>query len=115
MKRLFIGTVKFSESTLKKLIDIGENIVAIFTKEKSSFNVDFALPVRESWFVPNVFIDITDYMEKKLGILKIYNSEIGEHPFPRSLENIRALSKFRGAMSNFKYAESFMLVRERVK
>ncbi|TCO73647.1 PIG-L deacetylase family protein [Marinisporobacter balticus] len=62
-------------------------------------------------FVPNYFVDITDYLDKKLEIFKIYESEIGEHPFPRSLENIKSLAKFRGASCGVKYAEAFRLMK----
>ena len=42
---------------------------------------------------------------KKLEIMKIYESELGEHPFPRSLRNIEALAVFRGASVGVEYAE----------
>ena len=41
-------------------------------------------------FEPNLFIDITNEMEGKIEAMKIYDTEIEEVPFPRSLENIRA-------------------------
>ncbi|MCW1322495.1 hypothetical protein OLO83_00575 [Campylobacter jejuni] len=51
--------------------------------------------------------------------MKIYKSELGRAPFPRSIENIKALATFRGCtmgggiLANAKYAESFMLLKER--
>ena len=63
-------------------------------------------------FKPNVFVDISDFVDKKLEIMSIYKTEIGKHPFPRSLENIKALATFRGSQCNCKYAESFMLIKE---
>ena len=44
--------------------------------------------------------------------MQTYESELQEHPFPRSIENIKALAIFRGATSGVKYAESFMLLKE---
>ena len=44
--------------------------------------------------------------------MKIFKSEIGEHPFPRSEKNIRALAVLRGATCGCEYAESFMLLKE---
>ncbi len=41
MKSVFIGCVKFSEFTLKKLIQLGINIDGIVTRAESSFNTDF--------------------------------------------------------------------------
>ena len=63
-------------------------------------------------FIPNVFVDISKFLNKKLKIMKIYESEIGKHPFPRSLETMEALAKVRGAQAGYKYAESFMLLKE---
>lgn len=72
---------------------------------------EFAPALPEKAFVPNYYIDITDYMESKLKIMEIFESEIGAHPFPRSLDNIRALAHFRGASVGVKYAEAFQLLK----
>lgn len=62
-------------------------------------------------FHPNVFIDVSEYIEKKLKIMSVYQTEIGTHPFPRSLENIKNLSSYRGSQCNCKCAESFVLLK----
>jgi LmbE family N-acetylglucosaminyl deacetylase len=63
-------------------------------------------------FAPNVYSDISPYFEKKLEIMSLYKSEMGQFPFPRSIEAITAQANFRGAAANCKFAESFMLVKE---
>lgn len=63
-------------------------------------------------FVPNMFVDITENLERKLEILRAYQSELHPHPFPRSEEGIRALALLRGAASGCKYAESFTMLKE---
>jgi len=73
---------------------------------------EFSLSSKEDSFVPNVFVDISKYMDKKIEIMKSYKSEMGEHPFPRSERNIRALATYRGAISGCDYAESFKLLKE---
>ena len=73
---------------------------------------EFAVSSAGAVFAPNYFIDISDFIDKKLDVVKIYKSELGEQPFPRNLKNIRALATFRGAASGCKYAESFMIVKE---
>lgn len=70
-------------------------------------------PFPENMFIPNVFSDITDFLEEKLEIMKIYSSELQPVPSPRELENIKALARYRGASCGVFYAEAFMLVRER--
>ena len=63
-------------------------------------------------FCPNVFVDITKYIDKKIEIMNVYQSEIDKHPFPRSKKNIKALATYRGASCGSEYAESFMLLKE---
>jgi LmbE family N-acetylglucosaminyl deacetylase len=72
---------------------------------------DFAPPVSGSCFIPNYFVDISEFIDKKLEIMKKYKGEMGAHPFPRSGKNIRALAVQRGAQSGCKYAEGFMLLK----
>ena len=43
--------------------------------------------------------------------MKIFDSELGEHPFPRSIKNIEALAIFRGATVGVKHAEAFQLIK----
>ena len=64
-------------------------------------------------FRPNFFVNIEGYLEEKLRAMKIYDSELGVHPFPRSLDSIRALATTRGATAGYKAAEAFELLRER--
>ena len=73
---------------------------------------EFAPSTKEDSFVPNVFIDISDFMDKKIEIMEIFESEVAEHPFPRSVRNIKALGTLRGATTGCEYAESFMLLKE---
>ena len=73
---------------------------------------EFAPSTKEDSFIPNSFVDISEYFEKKIEIMKIFKSEVAEHPFPRSEKNIRALAVLRGATCGCEYAESFMLLKE---
>ena len=63
-------------------------------------------------FNPNLWIDISDYLEKKIEIMNYYKGEVGEHPFPRSNESIRALATLRGSSVSVKYAEAFISLKE---
>jgi len=72
---------------------------------------EFAPALAEKAFLPNYFVDITEYIDKKNEIMEVFESEIAEHPFPRSLENIKALAHFRGASVGVKYAEAFQLIK----
>ncbi len=75
---------------------------------------EFALDPDVGGFNPNVFVDVTGRVEKKVEIMEIYDSEFGAHPFPRSEGAIRAQASLRGSTSGFEAAEAFMLLKERV-
>ena len=61
----------------------------------------------------NDFIEYQiNYMNEKIEIIKVFDSEISEHPFPRSIRNLKALGTLRGATAGCEYAESFMLLKE---
>jgi LmbE family N-acetylglucosaminyl deacetylase len=72
---------------------------------------EFAPAFPEKVFIPNYFVDISEHIEKKLEVMRIFESELGEPPFPRSEENIRALARFRGSSVGCLYAEAFQVVK----
>jgi LmbE family N-acetylglucosaminyl deacetylase len=63
-------------------------------------------------FHPTVFVDIAEYLEKKLAAMACYRSQLKEPPNPRSLRNIEALARVRGATIDTHAAEAFMLIRD---
>jgi len=65
-------------------------------------------------FIPNVFSNISPYLERKLEIMALYQTEVQPYPLPRAAESIRALARARGATIGVEYAEAFMLIRETV-
>ena len=73
---------------------------------------EFSPPLQTDSFIPNVFVDITDFLEEKIKIMKMYRGEMGTFPFPRSEENIRALAMYRGATAGVEAAEAFVLLKE---
>lgn len=75
---------------------------------------DQGLSIINQTFKPNIFINIEKYFNLKIKASKIYKSQIGNPPFPRSIENIKALATLRGAQSGYKYAEAFMLIRNKI-
>lgn len=68
---------------------------------------------RDGGLRPNYFVNIDGFLERKLEIMSVYGSELGEHPFPRSTEAINALALLRGATAGYPAAEAFELLRER--
>lgn len=63
-------------------------------------------------FAPNVFVDIRDYLGKKLDAYAEYKTEIRESPHPRSESSLTARAKYWGVFAGLEFAEPFKLIRE---
>ncbi|WP_027361961.1 PIG-L deacetylase family protein [Halodesulfovibrio aestuarii] len=73
---------------------------------------EFCLKPESAAFRPNVFFDISLFLERKIEALTIFSSELQDFPFPRSLEAVRALAMLRGTQAGVSAAEAFMLLKE---
>jgi LmbE family N-acetylglucosaminyl deacetylase len=63
-------------------------------------------------FVPDHFVEVTDFFEKKIEAFRCYNSQIRIFPHSRSIEGLIALATFRGATVGVKRAEAFEVERQ---
>lgn len=63
-------------------------------------------------FVPNVFFDISAYLETKIKAMQTYTSQLKPFPNERSEKTLRALATLRGSTVNCCAAEAFYLIRE---
>ncbi len=81
-------------------------VLAYETLSETHWNV----PGIEPAFVPELFIDISDYIDTKNKALMCYKSQI-EGNKSRSVEACNALAKFRGSQNNCDFAEAFKVVR----
>lgn len=81
-----------------------------------SYILSFEIVCSGSWvfsssFQPNIFIDISDFWQKKLHAWSFYSSESRPFPFPRSITGLETLAKYRGMMAGLNLAEAFQLHR----
>jgi len=72
---------------------------------------EFAPALSKDVFIPNVYVDIEDYFDKKVEVFQVYESEVMGNPYPRSIAAIEALARFRGSSIGKKYAEAFALLK----
>ena len=70
------------------------------------------IPNTVNEFMPTVYEDISDTLEKKLDAMRLFRSQLADYPAARSLGAIEALAKYRGATVNMMAAEAFTLIRE---
>ncbi|MDE5825615.1 MAG: PIG-L family deacetylase [Lachnospiraceae bacterium] len=89
-----------------------EEIYAFETLSSTEWNFDYSV---QSAFCPNVFVDISDYYDKKEQAMNCYVSELCSFPHPRSLTGMDVLSKTRGMAAGMERAEAFMLIRKTIR
>ena len=87
------------------------SVKRVLTYETLS-ETNFSLTQPAINFCPNLYIDISNHLEKKLQLLSVYRSELGEHPFPRSLEIVKAQALLRGSQRGSVAAEAFQILRQ---
>jgi|TARA_Y100000294_G_scaffold111534_1_gene103415 LmbE family N-acetylglucosaminyl deacetylase len=100
-KAVMACTKSFRNNNIKE-------IVMYETVSETNFNF-----LNKEQFNPNLFIDITSFLNGKITALEIYKSEIAKHPFPRNKKNIQTLATLRGSQSGYHYAEAFQSVFRR--
>ena len=71
----------------------------------------YSAPSIEQNFYPNWNIDISDNIKNKAKALTKYKTTLSKNEYARSKKAIYSLASFRGSQVNFKYAESFYIVR----
>ena len=88
-----------------------EKVLVCETPSETEFGISpIELPFR-----PNLFIDVSSFIDKKVEIMSVYKSEMGDFPFPRSEQTLRSLAQLRGSQSGVNSAEAFMILKEIVK
>ncbi len=75
----------------------------------------FGLPHGANGFYPNVFVDISNFLAKKLEAMSCYHSQLRIYPHPRSLQSIELFARERGISVCVEAAECFQLHRELIK
>ena len=100
------------ESTLvgTRPVKDGKNIELVAAYETLS-ETHWNAPYIEPNFVPNLVIDISMHINKKIEALKCYKSQITLDEGPRSIKSIKSLATFRGTQSGFDYGEAFYIIR----
>lgn len=63
-------------------------------------------------FLPNIYMDISNYMQKKIAAVRAYSGEMRLPPHSRSEEHVLSLARHRGLSVGVEYAEAFSLVRK---
>lgn len=101
-----------SEAVMVAARPKGESIIqAVYSYETLS-ETEWNIPHASNAFIPNLYVDISEFLNKKLEAMKSFRSQLCEFPNPRSIEAMTALAKYRGSTMGADAAEAFMLIRE---
>jgi LmbE family N-acetylglucosaminyl deacetylase len=81
--------------------------------------LSFEIPSSSEWsfhrigpeFRPNVFVDVSSTIERKMTAMREYAHEMHPFPHPRSAEALTAIAMRWGSVAGLKSAEAFELVR----
>ena len=99
-----------SSMVVSRPVGLGKRIRLVAAYETLS-ETHWNAPYLEPNFVPNINVDISSTLEKKIDALRCYKSQIDETKSPRSVEAVKSLAKFRGSQSGHDFAESFVCIR----
>lgn len=66
----------------------------------------------DTMFMPNVFVDIADFAERKYKAFSCYSTELRDYPHPRSVRYLREADKVAGLRVGMLAAEEFVLLRK---
>lgn len=73
---------------------------------------EFGMKPEDPGFRPNLFVDVHEWLDRKVEILSLFEGELGNFPFPRSIECVRAQATLRGSQAGVRAAEAFMILKE---
>ena len=76
-----------------------------------SFEVLSSTEYSPAAFQPNIYVDVTDFLQAKQNALAAYASEMRPWPHPRSHEAVEYLARLRGSQCGCMAAEGFALCR----
>jgi LmbE family N-acetylglucosaminyl deacetylase len=63
-------------------------------------------------FKPNFYVDIKNYVDKKIEAFKVYGSELRKPPHCRNQGGIRNLARKRGDEVFLEFAEAFIIIKD---
>ena len=89
----------------------GHRVCRIYAYETLS-ETGWNIPNVTNEFIPNVYEDISGFLDKKTEAMTIFASQLAQFPNARSAEAIKALAVYRGTTVNLPAAEAFALIRE---
>jgi len=113
----FFGDINSDHHAVFEATMVASRPVGNYTVKKilcyfTPSSTEWAAQTINNAFLPNVYVDISKYIKKKLSAMDQYKSELRPYPHPRSLEALTIIGKYWGQQIGVEAAEPFMLIRE---
>lgn len=89
---------------------LGSSVKKVYTYQVPS-STEWGAPLENDIFIPNTFIDIERYTDKKGLAIEAYKSELRDFPHPRSVKAVQTYDHAAGIKVGLEYAEAFRLIR----
>lgn len=74
-------------------------------------STEWSSPSLTPRFEPNVYVDVSEFLERKIRAFTCYTAEVRQFPHPRSPEALVNRAHYWGSLVNRRCAEAFVLVR----
>lgn len=106
------GAIAYAVSVATRPYIASESPVRRVLAYETLSETHLAPPYLEAAFQPNVFVNITDTLERKIAAMRAYASQIQPDNQPRSAAALRSLAHLRGSHIGVPAAEAFVLLGE---
>ncbi|MCK0743674.1 PIG-L deacetylase family protein [Chromohalobacter nigrandesensis] len=84
-------------------------VKGLFTYHVNS-STEWGMACHTDRFIPNAFLDISNWLDRKLNALSVYKDEIREYPHPRSIKAVRDRARVFGSEVGYEAAEAFGVI-----
>jgi len=112
------GDVNADHARIAEAVDVAARpysapgLQSIYAFETPS-STEWTASARAGAFAPNVFVDISEELDRKLDAMRCYESELRPPPHPRSLRSLQQRAAYWGSVANMPAAEALALLRTR--
>jgi len=104
------GAIAYGASVaVRPYLELGNQVSKVMYYE--TLTETHLAPPFETAFQPNYFIDVSDYIDKKLSAFAKYQSQIQTDDRPRSIKGLSTLASYRGLHIGAAAAEAFVVYR----
>lgn len=102
------------KSTLVVVRPVMDQVVRELYCYRVPSSTEWAPNKGDTMFMPNIFVDITEFAEQKYKAFACYSTELRDYPHPRSLQYLRETDKAAGLRMGILAAEELILLRKLV-